>query len=175
MKNNLSGFFLLLCLFCYSKEIFYYDEELIIVTCLFIVFFVLNEKFSKSVGSFFEKKLNFLKETYCSNFSNEEKYQEIYEKQLVFMSITNIKIARLLAAVKVSFLYFFSFNYYIVFIYFKLIINEFFNFLLISEKLFEKNINLFFLNKVLNKVDFLIKNKNKISFKENSKNFKTFL
>lgn len=175
MKNNLSSFFLFLCAFCYSKEIFYYDEELIIITCLFIVFIVLNEKFSTAISLFFEKKLKFLKETYCNNLLNEEKYQNIYKKQLIFLTLTNIKIARLLSTVRINFLYFFSFNFFIIFIYFKLLINEFFNFLLISEKLFEKNINLFFLDKVLKKVDFLIKDKNKKSFNSNSKSVKTFL
>ena len=139
---SLNSFLLLSCIFCYSKEIFLFDEELIIVSCLFIVFTILFNLLSKSSAVFFKERLEKLSNLYIDKFTIELDNAILYEKRVQKVRLSKLQFGFFYIRLRANFLYFVSYNFYFSFIFFKLLVNEFLYLFFLREKIFLKKIDI---------------------------------
>ena len=166
-SSNLLIFFLF---FLFAKGFIPYDEEFVIIICLFIVFIVLIEFSKDSLNKNITENINIIQEFYYNelNFYNNLNQLNILELNNLFFF--KLKFWCIYIHFFNQICLFLSLRYQFNNIYFNLLVNEkLCNFLLLETFIFYKLLNTYKIDLFINKVKNLMLNttnlnKNLLSF-----------
>ena len=164
MLSRSSNLLILFLFFLFAKGFIPYDEEFVIIICLFIVFIVLLE-FSKDS---FNKNVNEIIFTIQKFYNNELNFYDNLHK-LNIIELNNLFFFKLkFWCIYIHFFnqicLFFSLRYQFSNIYFNLLVNEkLCNFLLLETFIYYKLLNNYKINLFINKVKILMLNTNSLN------------
>lgn len=117
-------YLILTLIFLFSKELFSYDEEFIIICCLFIVFFVLIEGLKKQIDLFLTQGYESLLDFYLERFLFTKWSLIKMKTGIKFLAYNHIECFFINFYLLDAYFSMFVYNYYLRSLYLSLIIQE---------------------------------------------------
>ena len=153
LAKNVPIFLVSFLLFCFSKEIFSFDEELIIIACLFIVFLTLVEGLKNQLDLAFTQTMESVLDFYLERFLFTKWGLLEMKRSVVFLIFNHIQTLFLIFYMGECYFYLWVTNIYLKKLYFKLYVKELLHLILLNELLSEKSVQFHLFNKSLKKLN----------------------
>lgn len=147
--KNVPFYLLSFLLFCFSKEIFSYDEEFIIISCLFIVFFVLIEGLKNQVDIFFTQCFESMLDFYLERFLFTKWGLIKMKNNVKYLMWTHLQVIYIIFHLQEVYFYLSIYNTYFRQLYINLLWQEGVSIYYVYESLMFKNFYLYITSNII--------------------------